>query len=146
MYSYEADFIQTLLSMGEKQLSSRFNLTYSYIDDVLSINKPEFENYLGQMYPAELENKDTRESTTSACYLDLLPSIGRDCLLHTSLLNLSRLRTFEFRTSLGTSLFLPSTTNEMILGIHFQVFQLLSLAKDHWQEFSTMCIWSISLI
>ena len=66
-------------------LYSRFNLTYRYIDDVLSINNPEFENYLGQMYPAELEIKDTTESTTSASYLDLLLSIGRDGQLHTSI-------------------------------------------------------------
>ena len=46
---------------------------------------PEFENYLGQMYPAELEIKDTTESTTSASYLDLLLSIGRDGQLHTSI-------------------------------------------------------------
>ena len=68
LYSYEADFIQSLLSAGKKHLASRFNLTYRYIDDVLSINNPEFENYLGQMYPAELEIKDTTESTTSASY------------------------------------------------------------------------------
>ena len=85
LYSYEADFIQSLLSTGKKQLASRFNLTYRYIDDVLSINNPEFENYLGQMYPAELEIKDTTESTTSASYLDLLLSIGRDGQLHTSI-------------------------------------------------------------
>ena len=40
---------------------------------------------LGQMYPAELEIKDTTESTTSASYLDLLLSIGRDGQLHTSI-------------------------------------------------------------
>ena len=68
LYSYEADFIQSLLSTGKKHLASRFNLTYRYIDDVLSINNPEFENYLGHMYPAELEIKDTTESTTSASY------------------------------------------------------------------------------
>ena len=51
-----------------------------YIDDVLSINNQEFENNLGQMYSAELEIKDTTESTTSASYLDLLLSIGRDTL------------------------------------------------------------------
>ena len=85
LYSYEADFIQSLLSTGKKHLASRFNLTYRYIDDVLSINNPEFENYLGQMYPAELEIKDTTESTTSASYLDLLLSIGRDGQLHTSI-------------------------------------------------------------
>ena len=69
----------------DEHLASRFNLTYRYIDDVLSINNPEFENYLDQMYPAELEIKDTTESTTSASYLDLLLSIGRDGQLHTSI-------------------------------------------------------------
>ena len=85
LYSYEAEFIQSLLSTGRKQLASRFNFTYRYIDDVLSINNPEFENYLGQMYPVELEIKDTTESNTSASYLDLLLSIGRDGQLQTSI-------------------------------------------------------------
>ena len=66
-------------------LASRFNFTYRYIDDILSINNPDFENYLGQMYPVELEIKDTTESNTSASYLDLLLSIGRDGQLHTSI-------------------------------------------------------------
>ena len=52
---------------------------------MLSINNPDFENYLGQMYPPEPEIKDTTESNTSASYLDLLLSIGRDGQLHTSL-------------------------------------------------------------
>ena len=84
-YSYEADFIQSLLSTGKKHLASRFNLTYRYIDDVLSINSPQIEHYLGQMYPAKLEIKDTTESTTSPSYLDLLLSIARDVQLHTSI-------------------------------------------------------------
>ena len=46
-YSYEAEFVQSLFSTDRKQLASRFNFTYMYIDDVLSINNPEFENYLG---------------------------------------------------------------------------------------------------
>ena len=85
LYSYEAEFIQSLLSTWRKQLASRFNFTYRYIDDVLSINNPEFENYLSQMYPVELEIKETTESNTSASYLDLLLSIGRDGQLHTSI-------------------------------------------------------------
>ena len=40
---------------------------------------------LGQMYPAELEIKDTTESNTSASYLDLLLSIESDGQLRTSL-------------------------------------------------------------
>ena len=82
LYSYEAEFIQSLLSTGKKKLASQFNFTYRYIDDVLSINNPDFDNYLGQMYPAELEIKNTTESNTSASYLDLLLSIGQ---LRTSL-------------------------------------------------------------
>ena len=37
------------------------------------------------MYPAELEIKDTTESTTAASYPDLLLSIGRDGEFHTSI-------------------------------------------------------------
>ena len=85
LYSYEAEIIQSLLSTGRTQLASWFNYTYRYIDDVLSINNPEFENYLGQMYPVEFEIKDTAESNTSASYLDLILSIGRDGQLHTSI-------------------------------------------------------------
>ena len=85
LYPYEAECIQSLLLTGRKQLASRFNFTYRYIDDVLSINNPEFENYLGQMYPVELEIKGTTERNPSASYLDLLLSIGRDGQLHTSI-------------------------------------------------------------
>ena len=66
LYSYEAEFIQSLLLAGKKRLVSQFNFTYRYIDDVLSINSPNLENYLGQMYPLEVEIKDTTESNISA--------------------------------------------------------------------------------
>ena len=75
--------IHTDLALG--RLASQFNFTYRYIDDVLSINNPDFENYLGQMYPPKLEIKDTTESKTSASFLDLLLSTGRDGQLRTSL-------------------------------------------------------------
>ena len=85
LYSYEAEFIQSLLSAGKKRLASHFNFTYRYIDDDLSINYPDFKNYIGQMYPPQLEIKDTTESNTSASYLELLLSIGRDGQFRTSL-------------------------------------------------------------
>ena len=67
-----------LCSQLEKKLSSQFNFAYRYIDNVLSTNNPDFDNYLDQMYPAELEIKDDTESNTSGSYLDVLLSIGRD--------------------------------------------------------------------
>ena len=42
LYSYEAEFKQSLLSTGKKKLASQFNFTYRYIDDVLPINNPDF--------------------------------------------------------------------------------------------------------
>ena len=78
--------INTVLVLDRyENVSITFNLTYRYIDDVLSINNPYFENYLGHMYPPEFEIKDTTESNTSASYLKLLLSIGRDRQLRTSL-------------------------------------------------------------
>ena len=76
LYSYEAEFIQSLHSTGKKKLASQFDFTYRYIDDVLSINNPDFDNYLGQMYPALLEIKDTTESN---CVTHLLPTWIYSC-------------------------------------------------------------------
>ena len=75
----------TGFALNGKETASLFNPNYRYIDDVLSINNLEFDNYLGQIYPAEFGIKDTTESTTSASYLDLLLSIGRDGQLHASI-------------------------------------------------------------
>ena len=66
LYSNEAEVIQSVLSAGKKRLESQFNFIYRYIDDVLSIHNPDFESYFVQMYPPELEIKDTMESNTSA--------------------------------------------------------------------------------
>ena len=48
VYLYEVEFIQSLLLTRSKHLESRFKFTYKYIDDVLVINNPEFENNLCQ--------------------------------------------------------------------------------------------------
>ena len=65
LYSFKTEFIQYLLST-DKNLASRFNFTYRYIDDVFSKNNPEFENYLGQVYPVELEIKETKKKTSAS--------------------------------------------------------------------------------
>ena len=41
------------------------------------MNNQDFENYLGQMYPAELEIKGTTESNTSASYVTSVDREGR---------------------------------------------------------------------
>ena len=54
--TYKAKFIKDVPSDGKKQLAIR------YIDGVLSIKNPDFENNEGQMYPVELEINGTTES------------------------------------------------------------------------------------
>ena len=71
LHSYEAEFLQSLLDRKEHRLALSFNLTFRYIDDVLSLNNSRFGDFLHLIYPQELEIKDTTESRRSASYLDL---------------------------------------------------------------------------
>ena len=112
-----------MLSTGSKQLASRFNFTYRYIDDVLSINYQEFENYLGQMYPVELEIKDKIESKLSASYLDLLPSIGREGQLHTPIND--RRDEFDFHI---TNVLFPSSNSPSSHAYGVFILQLIRYA------------------
>ena len=77
LYSHEAEYIG--LYFGWKE-TVQLHIS-------ISINTPDFDNYLGQMYLTEFEIKDTTDRNTSTPYLDLLLSIGRDGQLHTSLNN-----------------------------------------------------------
>ena len=65
--------INIVLALNGKETASRLNITYRYIDNVLSINNPEFENNLGhRCILFQFEIKGTTESTSAASYLDLL--------------------------------------------------------------------------
>ena len=68
-----------------KKLAVSFNLTYRYIDDVLSINNHNFRNYVHLIYPDELDIKTTTESDISASYLDILLNIDSNGRLTTTL-------------------------------------------------------------
>ena len=70
---------------AENSWHLNFTYTCRYIDNVLSINKPDFQKYLGQINPVELKIKDTTQNNTSASYLYLILSIGMDGKLHTSI-------------------------------------------------------------
>ena len=69
LYSYEADFIQKLLNQKKKKLAVSFNLTFRYIDDVLSINNDNFHTYVNTIYPNELEIKKTHSRIKHKCFL-----------------------------------------------------------------------------
>ena len=71
-YSYEAEYIQTLIKSGKRHLAKSVCFTYRYIDDVLSINNPKFGDYINIIYAVELEINDTTDADHHASYLDLL--------------------------------------------------------------------------
>ena len=70
LYSYEAEFVQSLLTAGKKHLAQQFNFTYRYEDDVLSLKNTKIAEYLEFIYPRELEIKETTETAASSSYLD----------------------------------------------------------------------------
>ena len=71
LYSY--DFIQTLIRSGKRHLAKSFNFTYRYIDDVFSLNNHKFSDYVYDIYPVELEIKETTDDQyhSLTCYLKL---------------------------------------------------------------------------
>ena len=71
-------------SGGKRQCQS-FNLTFRYIDDVLTINNSRFGDYLDIIYPSELEIKDTTDSEKYVNFLDLHIEIDKNNKLLTSL-------------------------------------------------------------
>ena len=55
LYSYEAEFVQSLLKAGKKHLAKQFNFTYKYIDDVMSLKNTKCAEYLEIIYPLNLK-------------------------------------------------------------------------------------------
>ena len=80
LYSYESEFVQQLQKSGAKRQCHSFNLTFRYIDDVLSLNNVKFSEYLDSIYPSELEIKDTSDSPKFVNFLDLHLEIDKDKL------------------------------------------------------------------
>ena len=100
LYSYEMEFIQSLLSTGKKKSASQFNFTYRYIDDVLSINNQILRIIWVRCIPLSLRSKTRRRATP------LLPTWIYSC-----------------RSRVTVSCELPFTTNETISTSISQTFR-----------------------
>ena len=72
LYSYENEFLDKLIKEGKRKLARKFNLSYHYIDDLISFNNKRFKEFIFYIYPKELIVSETTESTSIASYLDLL--------------------------------------------------------------------------
>ena len=69
---------ETSLSLSENNqtvITEAFNSTSRYLDDLLNIDNPYFEQTVGQIYPTELHLNKANSSDTEAPFLDLNLSI-----------------------------------------------------------------------
>ena len=72
LYSYENEFLNKLIKEGKRKLARKFNLSYRYIDDLISFNNKRFKEFISDIYPKELTISETTEPTSIASYLNLL--------------------------------------------------------------------------
>ena len=72
LYSNENEILDKLIKEGERKLARKFNLSYHYIDDLISFNNKRFKEFISDINPKELTISETTESTSFASYLDLL--------------------------------------------------------------------------
>ena len=68
----------SLSDNNQTDIIKAFNSTSRYLDDLLNIDNPYFEQMVGQIYPTELQLNKANSSDTDASFLDLNLSITND--------------------------------------------------------------------
>ena len=73
LFCYERDFMSNLHKCKQCDLLDMFNDTSPYLDDIFTIENPEFEKHIPDLYPTELRlNKaNTSDKDTSFLYLNI---------------------------------------------------------------------------
>ena len=75
LFCYERNLMMSLSDNNQTDIIEAFNSTLIYIDDLLNIDNPYFEQMVGQIYPTELQLDKANSSDTEATFLDLNLSI-----------------------------------------------------------------------
>ena len=75
LFCYERDFKLSLSDNHQTDIIEAFNSTYRYLDDLLNIDNPYFEQMVGQIYPDELQLNKANSSDTEAPFLYMNLSI-----------------------------------------------------------------------
>ena len=75
LFCYEGDFMLSLSDNNQADIIEAFNSTSRYLDDLLNIDNPYFEQMVGQIYPTELQLIKANSSDTEAPFLDLNLSV-----------------------------------------------------------------------
>ena len=75
LFCYKKCFMLSLSDNNQTDIIEAFNSTSRYLDDLLNIDNPYFEQVVGQISPTELQLNKTNSSDTGAPFLDLNLSI-----------------------------------------------------------------------
>ena len=75
LFCYERDLMLCLSDNNQTDIIEAFNSTSRYLDDLLTIDNPYFEQMVGLIYPTELQLNKANSSDTEAPFLDLLVKI-----------------------------------------------------------------------
>ena len=75
LFCYERDFMLSLSDNSPTDIIEAFDSTSRYLDDLLDIDNPYFEQMIGQIYPTELQLNEVNSSDTEDPFLDLDLSI-----------------------------------------------------------------------
>ena len=71
LFCYERNFMLSLSNNNQTDIIEAFNSTSRYLDDLLNIVSPYFEQMVGQIYTTELQLNKANSSDTEAQFLDL---------------------------------------------------------------------------
>ena len=85
LYSYESEFLDSLIESGHRRLARSFNLCCRYIDDLIVFNNKKFIDYVKDFYPYELNDEKDSRLDNHENYMDLTFIIGNNNRLYTKL-------------------------------------------------------------
>ena len=68
LFCYERDFMLSLSDNNQTDIIEAFYSTSSYLDDLLNIDNPYFEQMVGQTYPSNLQLSKANSSDTEAFF------------------------------------------------------------------------------
>ena len=71
LHCYERDFMSNLQKSKRFDLIDKFNDTSRYLDDIFTIDNPEFVEHISDIYPRELQLKKANSSDKEISFLDL---------------------------------------------------------------------------
>ena len=75
LFYYERDCMLSLSDNNQTDIIEAFNSTFRYLDDLLYIDNPYFEQMEGQIYSTEFQLNKANSANTEAPFLDLNLSI-----------------------------------------------------------------------